>query len=616
MKAYRNTSSSILESQKANNMGACILYARQSFGSETESTSIDVQLESCRKWAVAHGMQIAGEYSDYSISSEHYPLCEEGIEAARIDRGYQRWLKEQRTQGRKQYKQGLGEAFRRIAQGGVTHLLVYTRTRLGRTADGSYLDKFLTNYLLEHHVSLVTVQDGTVMDFSDDFMALVMSIKDTLSYKELREKAKASLASIDKRINSYKKWSNALGVVMRDGVVTFNPDYSELIRYAYTALVDGATYGTILHRLNTAYQHLAKGRQWYQTNVRAILRNPVYCGYMRNREGVLGRAVNIPEPVVSYSLWQKAQEIVEHKRINGQKHVGTHHHFLPLSGYLMCPCGRRLTLFVDRGKVAYHCVNGGTHRTAIYITDDVLRTIQSVFVISLVKSHRALVALRTASDKVDTLKADIVRLKASQVAKMSLVETDEDVVVYKPVIDAIKASIKAKQEELARLEGELSTDADEAQKRLEEDFHAIMEGELLPEDTYMRLMQECISNIAVHADHIDIITTAGVTIPVPRLEGKHHSRRLMRCTLICDTTDGTLDGLIHYQLHLYDREVAIVGGEKVIDSENMSVSIHWPENGNPSLVAKCGQEEKSFLDMSLTLVPTRSAYIDAYEITV
>lgn len=51
--------------------------------------------------------------------------------------------------------------------------------------------------------------------------------------------------------------------------------------------------------------------------------------------------------------------------------------------------------------------------------------------------------------------------------------------VYKPVIDAIKASIKAKQEELARLEGELSTDADEAQKRLEEDFHRIMEGELL-----------------------------------------------------------------------------------------------------------------------------------------
>lgn len=558
-------------------MKTCVIYARQSFGSETESTSIDVQQEACRKWAVAHEMQIAGEYQDSNTSSELYPLCDDGIEASRIDRGFQRWLKEQRTQGRKQYKQGLGEAFQRIAQGGVTHLLVYTRNRLGRTADGSYLEKFLTNYLLEHKVSLVTVQDGTVMDFSDDFLSLVMSIKDTLSYKELREKAKASLASIDKRINSYTKWSNAIGVIMRDGVVTFDPEYVEVIRYVFNALVEGATYGTILHKLNTAYKHLVKGKQWYITNVRSILRNPVYCGFMRNREGVLGKAVNIPEPVVSYSIWQRAQEAMETKRTNGQKYLGKNHHFLPLSGYLFCPCGRRLTLFVDRGKIAYHCINGGEHKTAIYITEDVLLTIQSVFMVGLTTSHKRLQALKTASNRVDDLKAEIMRLKASQVAKMRLVETEEDVAVYKPVIDSIKATIRGKQEELTRLEGELSADSSESQKRLEEDFHAIMEGELLPEATYSRLMQECISKITVHADHIDIVTKTGVTIPVPRLEGKHHSKRLMRCALICDTADGTLDGLLHYQLHLYDKEPEIVGGESVYEDETMSVSVHWSE---------------------------------------
>ena len=554
----------------------CVIYARQSFGQEQDSTSISVQQEACRKWAVAHGMKIVGEYSDSNTSSELYPLCDEGIEAARIDRGFQRWLKEQRTQGRKQYKQGLGEAFQRIAQGGVTHLLVYTRNRLGRTADGSYLEKFLTNYLLEHKVSLVTVQDGTVMDFSDDFMSLVMSIKDTLSYKELREKAKASLASIDKRINSYTKWSNAIGVIMRDGQVTFAPEYAEVIRYIYNSLVDGATYGTILHRLNTEYRHLVR-KQWYITNIRSILRNPVYCGFMFNREGILGRAKNIPEPVVSYSIWQRAQEAMETKRTNGQKYNGKHHHFLPLSGYLMCPCGRRMTLFVDRGKIAYHCINGKDHTTTIYVNEDVLLTIQSVFMVGLLASHKRLQALKTASNRVDDLKAEILRLKASQVAKMRLVETEEDVAVYKPVIDSIKATIRSKQEELARLEGELSADSIESQKRLEEDFHAIMEGKLLPEETYMRLMQECISKITVHADHIDIETKSGVTIPVPRLEGKHHSKRLMGCALICDTADGTLEGLIHYQLHLYDKEPEIVGGESVYEDDTMSVSVHWPE---------------------------------------
>ena len=554
-----------------------VIYARQSFGLEQDSTSIAVQQEACRKWATSHGMQIVGEYQDSNTSSELYPLCDEGIEAARIDRGFQRWLKEQRTQGRKQFKQGLGEAFQRIAQGGVTHLLVYTRNRLGRTADGSYLEKFLTNYLLEHKVSLVTVQDGTVMDFSDDFMQLVMSIKDTLSYRELKEKAKASLASIDKRINSYTKWSNAIGVIMKDGVVTFAPEYAEAVRYIYNSLVDGATYGTILHKLNTDYRHLVKGKQWYQSNVRLILRNPVYCGFMRNREGVLGKAVNIPEPVVSYSVWQRAQETMENKRTNGQKYLGKNHHFLPLSGYLFCPCGRRLTLFIDRGKIAYHCINGKDHTTTIYVDDSVLLTIQSVFMVGLISSHKRLQALKTASNRVDDLRSEILRLKASQVAKMRLVETEEDVAVYKPVIDSIKATIRSKQEELTRLEGELSADSHEAQRRLEEDFHAIMEGELLPEATYSRLMQECISKIVVHPDHIDIETKSGVTIPVPRLEGKHHSKRLMRCAIICDTADGTLEGLVHYQLHFYDKEVTIVGGESAYQDENMSVSVHWPE---------------------------------------
>ena len=556
----------------------CVIYARQSFGSETESTSIDVQLEKCKEWAKYHGMQIVGEYADYSVSSELYPLCDEGIEASRIDRGFQRWLKEQRTQGRKQYKQGLGEAFQRIAQGGITHLLVYTRNRLGRTADGSYLEKFLTNYLLEHKVSLVTVQDGTVMDFSDDFMQLVMSIKDTLSYKELREKAKASLASIDKRINSYVKWSNAIGVIMKDGQVTFDPEYAEVIRYIYNSLTEGATYGTILHKLNTDYRHLVRGKQWYITNIRSILRNTVYCGYMRNREGILGRAKNIPEPVISYSIWQRAQEAMESKRTNGQKFLGKNHHFLPLSGFLMCPCGRRMTLFIDRGKIAYHCINGKDHTTTIYVNEDVLLTIQSVFMVGLSASHKRLQALKTASNRVDDLRSEILRLKASQVAKMRLVETEDDVAVYKPILDSIKANIRSKQEELARLEGELSADSSEAQRRLEEDFHAIMEGQLLPEATYMRLMQECISKITVHADRIDIETKSGVTIPVPRLEGKHHSKRLMRCALICDTADGTLEGLVHYQLHLYDKEPEIVGGESVYQDENMSVSVHYPED--------------------------------------
>ena len=69
-----------------------------------------------------------------------------------------------------------------------------------------------------------------------------------------------------------------------------------------------------------------------------------------------------------------------------------------------------------------------------------------------------------------------MRPRASQVARIRLVETEEDVETYRPVLDAIGG----RQAELARLEGELSADATEARRRLEEDFAAIMEGSSCP----------------------------------------------------------------------------------------------------------------------------------------
>ena len=48
---------------------------------------------------------------------DRYPQCEDGVEASRIDRGCQRWLRERRTQGRRQCRQGLGESFQRIGKG-------------------------------------------------------------------------------------------------------------------------------------------------------------------------------------------------------------------------------------------------------------------------------------------------------------------------------------------------------------------------------------------------------------------------------------------------------------------------------------------------------------------
>ena len=58
-----------------------------------------------------------------------------------------------------------------------------------------------------------------------------------------------------------------------------------------------------------------------------------------------------------------------------------------------------------------------------------------------------------------------MRPRASQVAKTRLVETEEDVETYRPVLDAIKAAIGDRQAELARLEGSCPPSAERPSTR-------------------------------------------------------------------------------------------------------------------------------------------------------
>lgn len=112
-----------------------------------------------------------------------------------------------------------------------------------------------------------------------------------------------------------------------------------------------------------------------------------------------------------------------------------------------------------------------------------------------------------------------MRPRASQVARIRFVDTEEDVETYMPALDASKTAIGDRQEELARLEGELSADATEAG------------------GGWRR-----------------------ASLPSWRA-ARGHLQVAQRCTLLCDTTDGTLDG--RHQLHLHDGEPAIVSGTVV-----------------------------------------------------
>lgn len=532
------------------NIKNCVIYARQSFGSEVESTSINVQLEECRKWASSHNVKVVAEFSDYSVSSELYPYCESGVEACRVDRGFQMWLKEQRTKGRKQYKEGLGQAFDFIQKNRPSYIVVYTGNRLGRSATNSNLNNFMTAFLMEHNCSIVDVQSNSITDFSDKLMMAFRAMKDALDYQSVAEKRRASMESVRKRKDDHRVWSNAYGVVMVNGQVTFDPAARDVIRYVFDAFSKGVSYNGMLKHLNLVYKPLVKGRQWYSTNIRHILDNPVYAGFSRDSEGFIGKAVNVAEPVVSFSQWSECQSLRKERKSQYVAYNvdGGGKHWLPYSGLLHCSCGRRMQMLLDRGLV-YRCLNEGEHVTRLRIDDNFLKSIQSLFALHVVESRRQMESMKRISVEIDCLVSDIARAEKELKVLYDAIHDDDDLAMLKDRIDAGKANIRNLKTKLADARAKQSMDLAEMEEGIDRDWNMLVEDRL-DHETYRRLLWRTVENIIVHDDRLDIGLTGGIRFSIPRVTVDGRGRKMLPHSTVYASAEnmGSLDSITHYHV--------------------------------------------------------------------
>ena len=521
-----------------------VIYARQSFGSEKESISIENQIENCKKCAEKNGLNVIGIYSDKNTSSELYPMTAEGIEASKIDKGFQRWLKNQITTGRKEYKENLGKCFDFIVSNNVNCFIVDEQTRLYREADNSYLGGFINSFFIENSVELIEAKNAKTVDLSNDFERLVSMIKSQIEYTSLKHKRINSMASVNKRINSFKVVSNAFGTISNNGTITFDSAKAEMIKYVFNAVCSGETYPAILHTLNTRFIHLAKGKQFYTTNVSNILSNMVYCGYAKNKSGDIQRAINIPEPLISFSQFQQVQKIVETKKSGYQKYNLSgqkKRNFLPFSGYLYCECGRRLTVQFDNG-IVYKCINPDGHGQRIRLNamnhnQDFIRTIQNLFIINAIQSRKNLESNKNLNSKIDTIKSEIESKQKALKAKFRMIQDDSDFELLKDEISEIKNKIQELQKDLMIAESQRDMNLDSLTEQIETDFAKLLNGEALAENDYQRLLAETIEKIIVKNDEITISLKDGNAFSLPRITVDKRGKKILPFSDIYTTVD-------------------------------------------------------------------------------
>lgn len=492
-----------------------VIYTRQSFGSEQGAVSTALQEASCRERCKQMGLTVAAVYTDSNTSSELYPDTADGRAAASLDKGFLAWQKAQKSEGRKAYKKGLGDAFSRIEAGGISYLVVDEGTRLGRNADFSNLSNFLHYFLLSHGVQLIEAKTGGTVDFSNDMGRLVEMIRSQIEYDSLKHKRENSLRALAKRREDGLTWSSATGVRTEGGKVVFDDAWRPVIAEAFTKVAKGETIGNVQRWLNATKRTGAK--QWYYQKVRLMLSCGTYAGLMRGTDGNWQEAKNIVDPVITAGLFFSVQSVLEGKKALGHKAGAKAGGApLPFSGLIRCGhCGLRMRYWENRSGKIYLCKNDGSHSMSIRI-DEIERALLPLCILRLNSALREMAKM--SDDTLAKKGMEISRLKAALKAKMRMISTDDDYELFRDEIDATKAQIKALEREIVEAK---ANSGSEAKEQYEAAFRALSKGEALDDASRVRIVRDTYKEIVVHSDSIKVTLWDGNQFTLPRIREKH-----------------------------------------------------------------------------------------------
>ena len=311
------------------------IYTRVSTAMQIDGYSLDAQKARMKAYADFNNYQIVGEYEDAGKSGKS-------------------------IEGRASFCRMMEDI--KSGRDGVAYVLVFKLSRFGRNA----ADVLSTLQVMQDFgVNLICVEDG--IDSSKDAGKLMISV---LSAVAEIERENIRVQTMEGRIQKARegRWNGGFapyGYRLVDGVLQINEDEAPAIRTIFEQYVNTDTGANGLSKyLEThGFQKLARQNGtsplFSATLIRAILKNPVYCGKIafgrRKLEKIHGTrneyhqvpqenyllVDGLHEGIVSEELWNAAQVklLAQSKRYEPVNRSKTEQAHL-LSALVKCPiCG-------------------------------------------------------------------------------------------------------------------------------------------------------------------------------------------------------------------------------------------------------------------------------------
>lgn len=97
----------------------------------------------------------------------------------------------------------------------------------------------------------------------------------------------------------YKRWRIKLSGLIID------KEEASVISRIFTDFSNGYGYAQIANSLNKSKKKTRRGKRWLRQNIKIILENPIYCGYVfRDGKYIKG----IVEPIITVDLFNRCQK--------------------------------------------------------------------------------------------------------------------------------------------------------------------------------------------------------------------------------------------------------------------------------------------------------------------
>ena len=126
-----------------------------------------------------------------------------------------------------------------------------------------------------------------------------------LESEQIGERVKLGMEQKARQKDGIMGFQPPYGYSIADGELISIPEEQIVVKRIFGSYLENSTLDEIASELNSSFIRTRNGNQWNKYNLRNILHNPVYAGYMHWEEHLIGHHADCPVSVDEYNQVQR-----------------------------------------------------------------------------------------------------------------------------------------------------------------------------------------------------------------------------------------------------------------------------------------------------------------------